>query len=91
VQDPRYRLIDASDLHVFFCPYRDSEVAPGATDYRGPRRRTVPGSGDAPVGADREENHPACCPIHVLRNDGAVAPVPREKPEFLRLRDTLLP
>ncbi len=89
LQQPAFALVGPADLPLFFCPYQTSPVVPGATDYRGPARRARGGGDATPVGADREENHPPCCPLNVILNDGSLRACPPG--DAAALRDLLRP
>ena len=83
-------LVGPAELDLFFCPFQDSRVAPGLTDYRGAA------SGDwgvegRPMGADKEDNHPPCCPINVIFGDGCVRPCGHDDPWKISLRKELSP
>ncbi len=83
-------LVGPNDLDLFFCPFQDSLVASGFTDYRGAASRDW-GIADRPMGADKEWNHPPCCPINVILGDFSVRICPSDDPWKLRLREELRP
>lgn len=84
IQQARFGLVTPAELPLFFCPYQTTPVTPGVTDYRGPVRRTRGNGGAEPLGADLEENHPPCCPLNVVSNDGSLRACPPEKAAALR-------
>jgi hypothetical protein len=90
IQGTTPALVDPEDLPLFFCPHQASPVAAAATDYRGTVSRRW-GIADDPVGADKEGNHPRCCPLNVVMGDLTLRTCRHDDPWRLDLRRELSP
>ena len=82
-------LIGPDELEVLACPLREEELAPGTSDYRGPRLPWKQLKASDPVIADRPGNHGEGEKIHVVLKDGAVLEVGPDDPLWKRCQDVL--